>query len=70
MTPDELQNVLETERDRQSRLKHRINVCMAASCMSRHSERIADDNIKSQFFLDFSFKPSNHTFTKIYMSTR
>jgi bidirectional [NiFe] hydrogenase diaphorase subunit len=42
MTPEELQQIAETRRNEQNQAEHRINVCTAASCMSRHSDKLAD----------------------------
>jgi len=42
MTPDELQQIADDRRAEQAGARARINVCTAASCMSRGSDRIAD----------------------------
>ncbi len=43
MTPEELEQIAVDQQEAENQLDHRINVCMAASCMSRHSEQIVKD---------------------------
>ncbi len=40
MSPEELEQIAETERERQSKVKHPIKVCMAAGCVSCQSEGV------------------------------
>ena len=42
MTPDELNEIAETEREAQKRFKHRVNVCVAAGCVSCQSQSVKD----------------------------
>jgi len=42
MTPDELHQIADDRRAEQAGVRARINVCTAASCMSRGSDQIAD----------------------------
>jgi len=42
MTPDELEQIAETERDSQQRFKHRVNVCLAAGCVSCQGQAVKD----------------------------
>jgi len=41
MTPEELDTIAEQERAEQAQVERRINVCAAASCLSRGSDRLA-----------------------------
>ncbi len=43
MTPEELIQIAEERRGQQAAVGKRINVCAAASCMSRHSDKIAEE---------------------------
>ncbi|MFY9676167.1 MAG: NuoF family protein [Terriglobales bacterium] len=40
MSPEELEQIAETERERQAKFKHTIKVCMAAGCVSCQSEGV------------------------------
>ena len=40
MSPEELEQIAEAERERQAKFKHRIKVCMAAGCVSCQSEGV------------------------------
>ena len=42
MTPDELSEIAETERESQKRFKHRVNVCLAAGCVSCQGQGVKD----------------------------
>jgi len=42
MTPDELEEIAESERASQSRFTQRINVCVAAGCLSCQSQSVKD----------------------------
>lgn len=42
MTPDELLEIAETERESQKRFTHRVNVCLAAGCVSCQSQAVKD----------------------------
>ncbi len=42
MTPEALQQIAETQQAAHGEAEHRINVCAAASCMSRQSDKIAE----------------------------
>ena len=42
MTPDELDQIAETERDQQSHITQRVNVCVAAGCLSCQSQSVKD----------------------------
>ncbi|HEX8812993.1 MAG TPA: NAD(P)H-dependent oxidoreductase subunit E, partial [Terracidiphilus sp.] len=42
MTPDELDQIAETEREAQSRFTQRVNVCVAAGCLSCQSQSVKD----------------------------
>ena len=40
MTLEELRELAQTERDRQKTFRHRINVCVAAGCLSQRSDQV------------------------------
>jgi NADH:ubiquinone oxidoreductase subunit E len=42
MTPDELQQIAETELEAQHRFRHRVHVCVAAGCLSCQSQSVKD----------------------------
>src|SRR5579871_1801927 len=42
MTPEELDQITETERERQSHITQRVNVCVAAGCLSCQSQSVKD----------------------------
>ncbi len=42
MTPEELNEIAETERGTQQQYPHRLHVCMAAGCLSSHSDRVLE----------------------------
>jgi len=42
MTPEELDQIAETERDSQQRFTKRVNVCVAAGCLSCQSQNVKD----------------------------
>src|SRR6201993_332419 len=42
MTPEELDHIAETEREQQSHITQRINVCVAAGCLSCQSQSVKD----------------------------
>jgi len=42
MTPEELEQIAETEREEQKKFAHSINVCVAAGCMSCQSQGVKD----------------------------
>ncbi len=42
MTPDELDQIAETEREQQSHITQRVNVCVAAGCLSCQSQSVKD----------------------------
>jgi bidirectional [NiFe] hydrogenase diaphorase subunit len=42
MNPEELDQIAETQRDTESRFAHKVNVCMAAGCMSCQSQGVKD----------------------------
>ncbi len=42
MTPEELDQIAETEREEQKKFAHSINVCVAAGCMSCQSQGVKD----------------------------
>ncbi|MGA7293431.1 MAG: NuoF family protein [Terriglobales bacterium] len=42
MTPDELKQIADTELESQKRFKHRVNVCVAAGCVSCQSQAVND----------------------------
>jgi bidirectional [NiFe] hydrogenase diaphorase subunit len=42
MTPDELEQIAETEREAQGKISQRLNVCVAAGCLSCQSEAVKD----------------------------
>jgi bidirectional [NiFe] hydrogenase diaphorase subunit len=42
MTPEELDQIAETEREQQSRFTQRVNVCVAAGCLSCQSQSVKD----------------------------
>ena len=42
MTPDELKQIAETERESQKRFQRRVNVCVAAGCLSCQSQSVKD----------------------------
>lgn len=42
MTLDELEKIGTTERAQQKQFAHHINVCVAAGCLSSHSDQIKD----------------------------
>jgi bidirectional [NiFe] hydrogenase diaphorase subunit len=51
MTPEELEQIAESEREEQKKFTHRINVCVAAGCLSCHSQSVkdaVDQQIKSR----------------------
>src|SRR5690606_6013912 len=42
MTPEELKTIADNEREQESRLAHSVNVCMAAGCLSLHSDQLKE----------------------------
>jgi bidirectional [NiFe] hydrogenase diaphorase subunit len=42
MTPEELEQISESEHDTQGRFAHRVNVCVAAGCLSCQSQSVKD----------------------------
>ena len=42
MTPEELDQIAETEREQQSHFTQRVNVCVAAGCLSCQSQSVKD----------------------------
>src|ERR1700722_11067408 len=51
MTPEELEQIAETEREEQSKFAHSIKVCVAAGCVSCQSlgvKEAIDEEIKKQ----------------------
>jgi len=42
MTPEELEQISESEQEAQSRTPHRVNVCVAAGCLSCQSQSVKD----------------------------
>lgn len=42
MTPEELEQISESEHDTQGRFAHRVNVCVAAGCISCQSQSVKD----------------------------
>ena len=42
MTPEELDQIAETEREAQSKFTQRVNVCVAAGCLSCQSQAVKD----------------------------
>ena len=42
MTPEELDQIAETERESQSQFSQRVNVCVAAGCLSCQSQAVKD----------------------------
>ena len=42
MTPEELDQIAETEREAQSQFTQRVNVCVAAGCLSCQSQSVKD----------------------------
>src|SRR5581483_3906910 len=42
MTPEELEEIAESERTSQSRFTQRVNVCVAAGCLSCQSQSVKD----------------------------
>ncbi len=42
MTPEELDQIAETEREAQSQFTQRVNVCVAAGCLSCQSQAVKD----------------------------
>lgn len=42
MTPEELQEISETETESQSKYAHTVNVCVAAGCLSCQSQSVKD----------------------------
>ena len=42
MTPEELEQIAEDERATQGQFAHRVNVCVAAGCMSCQSQNVKD----------------------------
>ena len=42
MTIEELQEIAKIEKDRQAGFRHRINVCVAAGCLSCGSDLVKD----------------------------
>src|SRR5919201_6007166 len=42
MTPEELDQIAETERELQSKFTQRVNVCVAAGCLSCQSQSVKD----------------------------
>ena len=42
MTPEELEQIGETEREAHGQFAHRVNVCVAAGCLSCQSQAVKD----------------------------
>ena len=42
MTPEELNKIVSTEQEAQEQFTHTVNVCMAAGCISSHSDHVKD----------------------------
>src|ERR1700758_4180 len=42
MTPEELEQISETEREAQAQIAHRVNVCVAAGCLSCQRQSVKD----------------------------
>jgi bidirectional [NiFe] hydrogenase diaphorase subunit len=42
MTPEELEQIAEDERGTQAQFLHRVNVCLAAGCISCQSQSVKD----------------------------
>ena len=42
MTPDELKQIAETEQESLGRFRHRVNICVAAGCLSCQSEAVKE----------------------------
>ncbi|MBX3085018.1 MAG: NADH-quinone oxidoreductase subunit NuoF [Anaerolineae bacterium] len=42
MTPEELQQISTTEHEQEGKYQHRINVCVAAGCLSTHSDQVKE----------------------------
>src|SRR3954469_19761695 len=42
MTPEELDQIAETEREQQGHITQRVNVCVAAGCLSCQSQSVKD----------------------------
>ena len=42
MTPEELDQIAETERESQSQFSQRVNVCVAAGCLACQSQAVKD----------------------------
>jgi bidirectional [NiFe] hydrogenase diaphorase subunit len=42
MTPEELDQIAETEREAQGQITQRVNVCVAAGCLSCQSQSVKD----------------------------
>ena len=42
MTLEELDQIAETEREARNKFAHRVNVCVAAGCMSCQSQSVKD----------------------------
>ena len=42
MTPDELKQIAETERESQGSFRHRVNICVAAGCLSCQSQAVKE----------------------------
>src|SRR5579863_1576661 len=42
MTPEELDQIAETEREAQNQFTQRVNVCVAAGCLSCQSQSVKD----------------------------
>ena len=42
MTPEELDQITETEREAQSQFTQRVNLCVAAGCLSCQSQAMKD----------------------------
>ncbi|HEY7097855.1 MAG TPA: NuoF family protein [Terriglobales bacterium] len=42
MTPEELEQISQSEQEAQSRIPHRVNVCVAAGCLSCQSQSVKD----------------------------
>jgi bidirectional [NiFe] hydrogenase diaphorase subunit len=55
MTLEELREIAEAEREKQSQYKHRIHVCTAAACLSQRSDQVKADlerNVKERRLSD------------------
>jgi len=42
MTPEELHKIAETERQSQAKYQHKVNVCIAAGCLSSQSDQVKE----------------------------